>query len=339
MSEDIFVPLSKPQDAIVGPLDTITWLTNNSKDLEDILINGYLMTRNSWIKPKKDEQKILNNYLGLGSNLTWRMTNFYMEGEGANIKIRVIDVDQKLPCIRSSYDGLYHGGATISSPIGNLSNHERIMSQMDVKSTIGIKNMEFSSPSGDVYISSEIVYEGPDNIFMLGVTRPSIFIPIGPMDREKDIGGTAYSARCTTNTDVTLNFFKEVLGYEIRRDVEFEIDDNSAINIPQGIKERFIQGFSPGSSTGYIVLMDHGDDTKTSLIENSQLPGRGIIMWSFKTSKLDLIIERASNFNIKVMSDVEETPNSGFFDKRRIILRDPDGFQIEIIEDNTKEKY
>ena len=90
MSEDIFVPLSKPEDAIVGPLDTITWLTNNSQDLEDILINGYQMTRNSWIKPKKDEQKILNNYLGLGSNLTWRMTNFYMEGEGANIKIRVI---------------------------------------------------------------------------------------------------------------------------------------------------------------------------------------------------------------------------------------------------------
>ena len=57
MSEDIFVPLSKPQDAIVGPLDTITWLTNNSQDLEDILINGYLMTRNSWIKPKKDEQQ------------------------------------------------------------------------------------------------------------------------------------------------------------------------------------------------------------------------------------------------------------------------------------------
>ena len=90
MSEDIFVPLSKPQDAIVGPLDTITWLTNNSQDLEDILINGYQMTRNSWIKPKKDEQKILNNYLGLGSNLTWRMTNFYMEGEGANIKIQAL---------------------------------------------------------------------------------------------------------------------------------------------------------------------------------------------------------------------------------------------------------
>ena len=125
----------------------------------------------------------------------------------------------------------------------------------------------------------------------------------------------------------------------MRSDVEFEIDDNSAINIPQGIKERFIQGFSPGSSTGYIVLMDHGDDTKTSLIENSQLPGRGIIMWSFKTSNLDLIIERANNFNIKVISDVEEIPNSRFFNKRRIILRDPDGFQIEIIEDNIKEKY
>ena len=61
-------------------------------------------------------------------------------------------------------------------------------------------------------------------------------------------------------------------------------------------------------------------------------------MWSFKTSNLDLIIERANNFNIKVISDVEEIPNSRFFNKRRIILRDPDGFQIEIIEDNIKEK-
>ena len=85
--------------------------------------------------------------------------------------------------------------------------------------------------------------------------------------------------------------------------------------------------------------MDHGDDTKTSLMENSQLPGRGIIMWSFKTSNLDLIIERANNFNIKVISDAEEISNSRFFDKRRIILRDPDDFQIEIIEDNIKEKY
>ena len=43
-----------------------------------------------------------------------------------------------------------------------------------------------------------------------------------------------------------------------------------------------------------------------------------------------LILQRYPTFKI---------PNSRFFDKRRIILRDPDGFQIEIIEDNAKEKY
>ena len=53
MSQDIFIPLSKTADAVVGPLDTVTWVTNNSHDLEDILINGYFQSTDGWYRPEK----------------------------------------------------------------------------------------------------------------------------------------------------------------------------------------------------------------------------------------------------------------------------------------------
>ena len=73
MSQDIFIPLSRTADAVVGPLDTVTWVTNNSHDLEDILINGYFQSTDGWYRPEKKELKRLNRYLGFNNELTWKI--------------------------------------------------------------------------------------------------------------------------------------------------------------------------------------------------------------------------------------------------------------------------
>ena len=87
MSQDIFIPLSKTADAVVGPLDTVTWVTNNSHDLEDILINGYFQSTDGWYRPEKKELNRLNRYLGFNNELTWKIAKFFMKGEGKNINI------------------------------------------------------------------------------------------------------------------------------------------------------------------------------------------------------------------------------------------------------------
>jgi len=331
MSQDIFIPLSKSEDAVAGPLNTVTWITNNPKGIENILIKGYSHSTEGWHRPNSFELNLFNHCLGFSKDISWKIANFMMTGDGENITIRVIAVDQSIPCIRPSYDGLFEGGATISCPILDLSAHEEDLKNIGIHSTIGIKNMEFQSPSGEKYISSEIVYKGPDNIFVLGVTRPNIFIPIGPIDEKLGIGGIAYSARCTTKTDETIAFFKDILGYEIRRDVAFEIDDNSAINIPEGATERFIQGFSPGTSSGYIVLMDHGEFTKYKSIPLSMLPGRGIVMWSFPVGNLDEIYKQSKSHDMEIVSDIFSL-HSDVLGYRNMVLKDPDGFLIELFE-------
>lgn len=333
MAEDIFVPKSKPEDALVGPLHTITYLTADKGGVEKAFRDGYGLSTDGWRQPSAKEYETLNPYFGFSPSDSWEVCAFYKSGEGENVQIRAINIHQDSPLVRPAYEGLYTGGATISFPINDLRTHEKIMSDLGFESTIGVKEMEFASPTGETYISAEIVYKAPDNIFVMGVTRPDIFIPVGPIDPEKGMGGAAYSARCVAEADATVEFFKNVLGYEIRRDVNFVVGERSAINMPEGTTERFIQGFAPGTNTGYVVLMDHVEATKHSPAPSLGPPNRGIVVWSFPSKNLDEVYKRAQGAGVEIMHAPNEHNSPCIPGGRSMLMKDPDGFPIEIFEE------
>lgn len=332
MSADIFVPQSSPDEAIVGPLHTVTYVTSDKATVEKIFTKGYGLNSSGWSKPAEDELKNANAYLGFDAAHSWESCVFSKSGEGANVQIRIIALDQETPQVRPAYDGLYTGGATMSFPINDLYAHEKHMATIGVESTIGVKEMEFTSPSGETYISAEIVYKAPENVFVMGVVRPDIFIPVGPVDPATGMGGSAYSARCISAADETVEFFRDVLGFEIRRDVEFTVGEKSALLMPEGTTERFVQAFAPGSATGYLVLMDHQEATKPSPATSYGPPNRGIAMWSFSTKDIGNVHHCAVDAGIEIVQS-PASYNSPFLpDGHSMILKDPDGFLIEIFE-------
>lgn len=332
MSEDIFIPKSSPSDAIVGPLHTVTYVTADKAGLERIFREGYGLDASQWMTSSPDALKTLNPYFGFEEDDTWEVCAFKKSGEGANIQVRVIYVHRETPLVRPAHEGLYTGGATLSFPINDLRAHEKVMAGIGVESTIGVKEMEFTSPAGETYISAEIVYKAPDNIFVMGVTRPSIFVPTGPVDPETGMGGPSYSARCVSEGDKTVEFFRDVLGYEIRRDVEFEVGEKSAINMPQGTKERFVQGFAPGADTGYVVLMDHGDATKHSPAPGFGPPNRGIGVWSFPARDVDEVHRRAVDAGVDILHAPARVQSPFLPDVKTLLMKDPDGFVVEVFE-------
>ncbi len=332
MSEDIFQPQSSPDDALVEQLHTITYLTADKATVEQALRTGYKLDWTGWKKPKAPELDQLNSYFGLVGT-DWEMASFYAVGTGRNVGIRVIYSPEPADIVRDEYDGFLTGGATISFPKPDLYDHEKLMDSIGIKSTIGVKEMEFQSPTGEVYVSAEIVYFAPENIYLMAVKRPEIFVPVGPMDPDTEIGGAAYSARCVENADQVINFMHDVLGYEIRRDVEFEIGEKSALLMPQGAKERFIQAFAPGSCTGYCVIMDHGDNNRPSTASSFGPPSRGIVMWSFRTKNLDEVIRRANSCDTRILKAPQFLDSPFLGSKRVVVLEDPSGFHIEVFED------
>lgn len=332
MAEDIFVPKSKPEDALIGPLHTVTYVTADKEGVEKAFRQGYGLDASGWRQPSAEEFETLNPYFGFAPSDTWETCAFYKSGEGRNIQIRAIHVHQETPLVRPAYEGLYTGGATISFPINDLRSHKKVMADLGIESTIGVKEMEFTSPTGETYISAEIVYKAPDNIFVMGVTRPGIFVPVGPVDPATGMGGPAYSARCVSEADATVDFFKNVLGYEIRRDVNFVVGERSAIIMPEGTTERFIQGFAPGASTGYVVLMDHGEATKHSPAPQFGPASRGIAMWSFPTKNIDEVYKRAQEAGAEILQTPGDAQSPFLSNKKSLIMKDPDGFPIEVFE-------
>ncbi len=326
--QDIFVPQSAPGDALVSPLHTVTYVTSQAETMERALVEGYGLTDGGWNAPGDT----IARYLGFESDHTVRINIFAKQGDGANVRVRVIHIADDVPEVRPEYLGLYAGGATLSFPMNDLRAHEERMNAIGIESTIGVKEMDFTSPVGEVYTSAEIVYKAPDHAFLMGVTRPDIFVPTGPIDPATGIGGPSYSARCLVNAQATMEFFRDVLGFEVRRDTVFEVGERSALLMPEGTRERFIQCFAPGSQTGYLVLMDHHEATIPSPAPGFGPPNRGIVMWSFLTSDFDQVRSRIAEAGLTMLQNEAERSSPGLPPGRTMIIEEPDGFPIEICE-------
>lgn len=331
MIEDIFVPKSNGSAALVEQLHTVTYVTSDKDTIERAFILGYGLVKSVWTRPSPEQYVAYNRYFGF-ENEDWEVCVFYKEGEGGNVQIRVIYTPEETPRVRHETDGLIVGGATISFPKTDLYAHEKLMLKSGFTSTIGVKEMEFQAPTGEVYTSAEIIYYAPENCYLLAVKRPDIFIPVGPSDSETGLSGAAYSARCIDDADSIIEFLKNVLGFEIRRDVVFPIGEISAMLLPQGSKERFIQAFAPGACSGYLVLMDHTKDNKFSTAPTLGTPSRGITMWSFKTKDIDDVYRRALFNNAECLTVVSEFASPGLGSQRTLLMKDPGGFYIEVFE-------
>lgn len=331
MTQDIFIPQSSPQEALTGQLHTVTYVTTDKDRIERAFTQGYGLDNSGWQSPSEAERAMLNAYFGFTGD-DWEICSFCKNGEGSNIQIRVIYNPEEAAMVRHEYDGLIVGGATISFPKTDLYAHEKLMAEASFKSTIGVKEMEFQSPTGEVYTSAEIIYFAPENSYLLAVKRPEIFVPVGPSDSETGIGGAAYSARCIGSGDDVISFLETVMGYEIRRDVIFPIGEKSAMLLPQGSSERFIQAFAPGASTGYLVLMDHMEDNRQSSAPALGPPSRGITMWSFPAKDIDEVFGRAKDYGAEIIQPLTEFESPCLNSKRTFVMTDPDGFPYEIFE-------
>ncbi len=332
MSTDIFVPESSAEDALAQPLHTITYVTSDKDGIEKMLCLGLDLESSGWASPPEEDRTALNQYFGFEPGDSWESCVFTRSGVLKNVQILAIHVSDRHPMIRPCADGRYFGGATIGFPMQEMSARVTKMQAAGVASTVGVKELEFTNPEGEVYISREVHFLGMENIFMLGVQRPDALVSVGQIDPLTDIGAPAYSARCVPNIDQVGAFTEQVLGFEIRRDMQMEIGARSGLLMEEGIPERFVQAFAPGSGTGYLVYLEHRGYGLDSPAPSYHSPNRGLTMWSFPTKHFDALNQQALRFGATVIQAPRHRNLPHLGACRTMILNDSSGFAIEIFE-------
>jgi len=331
MAGDIFVAESKPEDAIVGALNTITMVTIDPDTAYKIFVDGMGMDASDWYVPTDIERPELDAYFGFHPSDDWKMRRFFRSDDGENIQIRLISIDRATPQIRPAADGTFLGGLSIGFPLLNSDARETRMTDIGFPSVVGVKRLEFSSPNGEKYVSEEVHFIGPENIYILAVKRPDIFVPVGPIHTADEIGAPAYSAICVDDCDASIAFFRDVLGYEIRRDMTMKVGEKSGLKLREGSQERFVQAFAPGSNTGYLVLLNHAEDKKKAQnIDNFGPPNRGLSMWSFPTQNITEVVKRAETAGVKIRQRLKLSRSPFLPETDTIILEGPSGFPVEI---------
>lgn len=331
MTADIFVAQSSPDDALVGPLKTITYVTSDAAGTHALFTNGMDMKASDWFVPAGEDKARLSAYFGLAADEDWKARTYSGSGAGENIQIRVLLVDESHPQVRPQINGAYLGGLSIGYPMADTDAREAQMTKAGFPSIIGVKRLEFASPSGDTYVSEEVHFTGPENIYILGVKRPDIFVPVGPIDADANTAGPAYSAICVDDCDAAKGFYANVLGYEFRRDMAMKVGGNSGLDLREGSDERFIQAFAPGASTGYLVFLDHGDDRRVlDPKPNFGPPSRGLTMWSFPSKDLAQVHKRALAHGTQVISGPSNSGSPFLPSTETLVLRDPSGYPVEI---------
>ena len=327
---DPMEPASDPATAFASPLHVVTVTTGDPVAMRRLLQGSFALTP-AFHAVTGPEAAALVAHWGLPATGQLEIVTFSRPDLPESASLRVIPVPPSMPSSRPGYGAAYPGGLGIGFPVAGLQARERIIEAYGFRSAAGVMAMQFPRADGSLYKVEEGIYEGPDDVLVLGVDRHELRA-IGPIDPAIGIGGPAYSSMIVGDAGAIVPLLDDVLGYERRREFVFESRGPAGgLQVPPGTKFRFQQWFAPGASTGYLVVMDPQDAFQPAPAPFG-LASRGISMWTFEVPDVDEALARAERAGVAVLRRPATIPLPEGGGVRSLVLATPDGFPIEIIE-------
>ena len=327
---DPMAPRAGAAPTLCGPLERVTFLTRDATSAAEFLTRAMRLRRVHDVERSGADAQSDCGLWGLPAAAAWRELLFAAEGVHRGVTVRVI-VMAGGDLIRPNMESRLTGGLSIGFPAASLEATLERFTALGIDSTAGIVPLTITRPDGSSYVSGEILFRGPEQIYMLVVGRPADMTPVGPIDPTTGMGGPAYSALVVPDAAREIEFFREVLGWEARQDIVLTTSGPAGgLGLDAGTQFRFVQLFAPGATTAYLCLLDMMAVARANPVA-PRLPNRGLVMWSFSTAAFDQVEQRVREAS--TISGLASQPRfSGVAGQRRLTVLSPAGLMIEITE-------
>ena len=291
---DILLPLSSPDQANVGPLAMATILTGDPVATCRFYAGAMDMGSRSANLAGAEAQAFAAS-LGLPPGQRLNVTVYSRADLQGAAQVRVVEVPADRPLARPAHDARMVGPLSMGFPVRKVEDRSTMMTAYGWAATAGVTSITLPMGDGTTYTVKETHFQAPDGVLSLGIDRAALR-PVGPIDPALDIGGPAYVGIIVFDTK-TMDVFL----------------------------------VAPGSSTGYLVVMQHLNAGRPAPNGIGQ-GARGIAGWSFESRDLTAVFERARAHNTTVLSPIARRLVPGLGMLRTLVLATPDGMPIEIIE-------
>ena len=327
---DPMLPTSSPADALVSPLQIVTVATGDLARARRFY-QGALDMSAEEVALEPAARAALATHWGIDPNAFERVVLLRQPFSGGSAAVRLVEVAGTLPTSRPGTDSRYLGGLGFGLAGTEWDARDAIAKTLGFQSSVGVIRMDFPRADKTTYTVSEIHFQAPDDLLVLGVDRGDM-APVGPIDAGLGIGTVAYSSMLVGDLAATDRFLADVLGLERRRDISFRSSGpgGGMLGLAKGEEVAFQQWFAPGASTGYLVVMERltGERTPAGPLD---LTSRGLSMLSFRTDRLDEVARRWAAFSgSRAAASRVDLPGVG--PARAIRIASPDGLPVEVYQ-------
>jgi len=330
-SNDPLAPSGDAKDAFAGPIACVTVITGSESETRHFYTHVMEMEIASELATPEDRQDEQRKLWGLPENFQWDEIIFNRAAVPGNTLLRVLSSQQAGPPVRPGLNVLLEGGLSVGFAMHDMPGVLENGKELGYETTAGITTLDMKRSDGSPYQALESHFKAPDDVYALGVGRPPDLAPVGPIEEDKRVGGPSYTGQIMNHCDQTLRFYTEVLGYEIRNRTSLPPSGpEGGLIKPPGTESEFLQVFSPGSTTGYFIVLDYSDKGQAN--PNLAPPNRGVVMWTIPVKNLMEVVEKAPSTGCTVLVGPVESETPYFGRHTAATIKTANGFLVECIE-------
>mgnify|MGYP006403387673 CR=1 FL=1 len=301
-NKDALAPKSKVEDALARPLYGATIATVSLEQSLLFYRDGMGLTVDGPIKLSKELQDKQRALWQIPSEINWQTYILSRAGVEQAIKIQLLVLDKATPSIHTSWDSRNLGPFSLGFPNSDTIGLDKKIRNIGFGALNDLESYPIPRTDGSTYQIDETIFNGPDFVHGVAITRGNGMVQLGPIDTN-GLGGPAYSAQIIENSVAHLKFYTDVLGLEIRSDREFKsAGDKGAMNLPNGTVFRFAIVYSKGATTGHMLFVDFRNIDPIKPKVQSSLPNLGLGMWTYPVTNIDKVLSNAERFGSEIVS-------------------------------------
>lgn len=334
-SKDALAPKTRVEDALTGPLHTVTVSTNSLEESLFFYRDGLGLNVEGPLSLTPQQREAQRRQWGVDEDVDWSVYRLYRDGLEGVAQIRLLVLDRPMPAIHQSWSSLELGTFSMGFPNLDQTELDKKVRALGFGALNVIERYTVPRTDGTQYPIEETIFNGPDFVHAVGINRGDGMAQLGPIDAATGYGGPAYSAAVVPDSDAMLSFLVDVLGLELRSDRVWEsAGSEGALNVPDGTVFRFSIVYSPGSRSQHLLLVDYQNVDAIDTGVAPRVPHRGIGMWSFTVRDLNEVLQRAQTAGATLVSGAAcfDSPVLGLV--RAATLQAPNGLLVELFEDS-----
>jgi len=331
---DALAPTTTDDDAVTKQLHTTTLCTMDMDTIRSFYGDGLGLRITGPIELDPSVREIQRALWGIPENIGWELYVMDRPAVPGTIQVRVLLLDRETPMIHTTWNPQEPGPFSMGFSTVDLESWDPELRSKGWESLMPLSKYQIPRPDGTTYGIQETIFNAPDFMHAVTISRGDGMPQLGPVDPVTGRGGPIYSAHIIENSDAVLEFYVDVLGLELRSDRQFKSSGSKgALGVPDGTEFRFSIVYAHGATFGHLLFLDYQGRLG---LPNPGIaprpPNRGMAMWSFPVRDMDEVLGRLEAAGIDLFAPPVEYTSPSLGHHEAVTVLDPSGFLVELFQ-------